>query len=325
MAFVTLPGAKAQATLLQKRLSELGVSIKKTQANEAIAAIHNFPDWNRFKANLDSAPTQKTRTSLKETKIICAPPGYGKSATLESLLTFHALEGEGIPVYIEMVSEPYRSPFYEAVNRYLGGTDADPRIQRLASTSPQRIEIEHGAKALYVQVPVQILSHEGADALASAIRKVAEAFKRCPEKKPGIIFIDEMHKVDGFCKDLADAFDCAFDCYNTPERYVIATQVYDQWVGRAIKAPFKVIYKEPMHMDHGQYDRIKRKEILSEDVADVKYLFHDHDRMIEDVFQWVFLKVQKTLQCPIPETPIAEKLGLTRWGMSGRVDINTKY
>lgn len=48
-----LKEAKRQATRLLNRLTDLGVTIKRAQALEGIAAIHNHPDWNHYSAALN--------------------------------------------------------------------------------------------------------------------------------------------------------------------------------------------------------------------------------------------------------------------------------
>ncbi|MBP8275554.1 MAG: hypothetical protein KAX55_01500 [Propionivibrio sp.] len=49
---LSLREAKNQATRLTARLKTLGVEIKRTQALEGVAAVHNFTDWNRMQASL---------------------------------------------------------------------------------------------------------------------------------------------------------------------------------------------------------------------------------------------------------------------------------
>lgn len=56
---LTLALAKQQADRLIARLSELGITLKRTQALEGVAAIHDAHDWNRLSAALktdQSAP-----------------------------------------------------------------------------------------------------------------------------------------------------------------------------------------------------------------------------------------------------------------------------
>lgn len=51
-----LKEAKQQSSRLKTRLSELGVTIKHSQALEAIAAINKHPDWNHYAAALKDTP-----------------------------------------------------------------------------------------------------------------------------------------------------------------------------------------------------------------------------------------------------------------------------
>ncbi len=50
-----LKHVKRQATNLVSRLTELGVTVKRSQALEGIAAINGYPGWNHFSAALNSA------------------------------------------------------------------------------------------------------------------------------------------------------------------------------------------------------------------------------------------------------------------------------
>lgn len=324
MAFISIPAAKAQATLLQKRLNELGVSIKRTQAIEAVAAIHNFEDWNRFKAHVDGNPAIASRTCMKECKILVAPPGYGKSTTMETIFTLQAKTGNDTPVYIEMVDEPYRPIFLSHANKYLGGTDTQPCIQLIACNEDLRFDILESAKALYLQVPVKNNGEGGAQDLARAMRRVAEAFRRCEERTPGTIFIDELHKVYDTSADLKDAFEHAFEgCKINPERFVIATQVWSHWLTKTIKGALKVIYKKTGLHDDDFLEMNRHRELLSDNVFYIQELFQDDERMIEDMFQWISLGVKNSIRCPFPDTPITQALELNRWLVEGEIPLKT--
>lgn len=86
---ITLKEAKQQADRLSARLAELGVAIKRTQALEAIAAVHNYADWNRFQAgrnNETQAPEfnpgiTEFLTDLESNGIIA-----GESSELQTLV-----------------------------------------------------------------------------------------------------------------------------------------------------------------------------------------------------------------------------------------------
>lgn len=49
---ISLREVKKQADRLTARLKTLGVEIKRTQALEGVAAVHDFTDWNRMQASL---------------------------------------------------------------------------------------------------------------------------------------------------------------------------------------------------------------------------------------------------------------------------------
>lgn len=64
-----LKEAKRQATSLLTRLTSLGVTIKRAQALEGVAAIHGHPDWNHYSAALNSsAPIPESASGVSESK-----------------------------------------------------------------------------------------------------------------------------------------------------------------------------------------------------------------------------------------------------------------
>ena len=84
--------AKSQADRLTARLNELGVNLKRTHALEAIAAIYNYSDWNRFQAaasevdlpvELPTEPKEATISNYGRHKVIALRPGEGKSTMLK--------------------------------------------------------------------------------------------------------------------------------------------------------------------------------------------------------------------------------------------------
>ena len=70
-------GAKARAKFLSQRLVQLGVSIRHTQALEALAASEGFSDWNRYQAHLER---QAVPSFLEDSlTFVGLRPGMGKT------------------------------------------------------------------------------------------------------------------------------------------------------------------------------------------------------------------------------------------------------
>lgn len=95
---ISLREAKKQADRLIARFKELGIEIKRTQALEGVAAIHNFSDWNRFQSHASIAP--KLKPSLPN-RLLYLRPGEGKSSTLALLFSDAIRLGNGVPVWID--------------------------------------------------------------------------------------------------------------------------------------------------------------------------------------------------------------------------------
>jgi hypothetical protein len=107
---ISLREAKKQADRLTSRLKTLGIEIKRTQALEGIAAVHNFSDWNRFQANLESTapPSVSIAGSGGDLvvdrgphRVLMLRPGEGKTSIL-TLLFADAIRAKAqIPIWID--------------------------------------------------------------------------------------------------------------------------------------------------------------------------------------------------------------------------------
>lgn len=108
---ISLREAKQQADRLTSRLKALGVDIKRTQALEGIAAVHNFSDWNRFQANLDPThvlPAPMAAASEGDLvanrgphRVLMLRPGEGKTSILTLIFAEAIREKSGIPIWID--------------------------------------------------------------------------------------------------------------------------------------------------------------------------------------------------------------------------------
>lgn len=107
---ISLREAKQQADRLTSRLKALGVDIKRTQALEGIAAVHNFSDWNRFQANLDPTEVLPAQVAASEGdppksrgphRVLMLRPGEGKTSILTLIFADAIREKSGIPLWID--------------------------------------------------------------------------------------------------------------------------------------------------------------------------------------------------------------------------------
>lgn len=78
--------AKAKASRLATRLNQLGVTLQRTHALEAIAAVADFADWNTYRAHLESTEYAATAPWLFnrdfKAKIFVGDTGSGLSDNL---------------------------------------------------------------------------------------------------------------------------------------------------------------------------------------------------------------------------------------------------
>ncbi|HGK7311131.1 TPA: hypothetical protein ACJ51G_001109 [Aeromonas hydrophila subsp. hydrophila] len=115
--------AKLQADKMSARLKQLGVVIKRTQCLEAIAAINNYPDWNRFSAALASGAASPVVTGVSQqmseryivgdmADISCSE--YARKVFCAALRAGHQ------PIYVELISgrsRPFPPPAGAAVSK----------------------------------------------------------------------------------------------------------------------------------------------------------------------------------------------------------------
>lgn len=107
MENLSIQKIKLQAGRVTERLKSLGLNIKHTQALEVVAAVHNFPDWNRLKASLDSKTIKEHSQSDTPHRILILQPGTGKSFSMGVLfgnqikVSSFNRDHAGIPIYIE--------------------------------------------------------------------------------------------------------------------------------------------------------------------------------------------------------------------------------
>lgn len=106
--------AKSQAEKMSTRLKQLGIEIKRTQCLEAIAAINNYPDWNRFSAAMASGSaviSAITPAQVMERYIV-----GGVNDSLYARRVFADALSSGSPIYIELKSGSNR-PFKASAGR----------------------------------------------------------------------------------------------------------------------------------------------------------------------------------------------------------------
>jgi hypothetical protein len=93
----SVDAAKRQADRLMARLESLGITIKRTQALEAVAAIHEAPDWNTHLASLISGSQEPAQRSHA---VAVIPVGQGKVLSM-AVLMIDAMRRGTVPLFID--------------------------------------------------------------------------------------------------------------------------------------------------------------------------------------------------------------------------------
>lgn len=109
---LTLAAVKSRNARMLARLRKLGVDIKNTQGLEALAAIENFADWNKFEAHLQNQPQMhqlRMAPALPQPpRFLVLSPGSGKSAIMQLLAAQCAAKGR-IVVCIDFSGNGFQS------------------------------------------------------------------------------------------------------------------------------------------------------------------------------------------------------------------------
>ncbi|HGE8241100.1 hypothetical protein LZT27_14175 [Aeromonas veronii] len=110
--------AKSQAEKMSTRLKQLGVEIKRTQCLEAIAAINNYPDWNRFSAAMASGSA--VISAIAPAQVMERYIVGGVNDSLYARRVFSDALNSGSPIYIELKSgssRPFKAPAGRDISR----------------------------------------------------------------------------------------------------------------------------------------------------------------------------------------------------------------
>lgn len=165
--------AKSQAEKMSTRLKQLGVEIKRTQCLEAIAAIYNYPDWNRFVAAVESGRTEPvvpvmtaSEVTLGERYIIGGLEDVSDAHYPRSV--FIDLVNSGFnPVYVELRDAsrfPFNNPVADRVKHLDVSFDWDGNL-----SSPMNVINDPAAMFLLGQKgPLHIAMHYNAEPQSQA-------------------------------------------------------------------------------------------------------------------------------------------------------------
>jgi hypothetical protein len=249
----SLHEAKDAADRLIARLNELGVSLKRTQAYEGLAAVENFSDWNKYRAYLERGgakpehgtpvPALGPNACFFDVKaaqgealypsdhhhILLMRPGEGKSSMMLLLFADAVRVGRGVPIWINCYDP--------------GAEPADP-VMKMLSTLATRIDILYDTSGLIDDITIpentralwfnlvpstgtpDIYKHERT-ALTNAFFFLITHLRRLNFPELPFIGVDEFHRLDDkhgqlFPRTMPRLFDMM------ATRIMIATQWFPQ-------------------------------------------------------------------------------------------------
>lgn len=214
-----LKQAKSQATKLSTRLKQLGVDIKRTQSLEAIAAINNYPDWNRFSAAIESGAV----TSLAAVTALTEHPRYvvgGFNRLFYShyprKLFLNLIESGMSPVYVEL-RDPSILPFNHELGADASQTgisfDMDGHVQcvtegdfKMALTCgrPMHISVFYDPSAEDVSLPNEVVKRKRRAGFSQALMLVNELLADyCKSAIKPVIIIDDARDISSAALNLS--------------------------------------------------------------------------------------------------------------------------
>lgn len=252
-----IASAKLQASRLTTRLAAFGFELKRTQALEAVAAVHGFSDWNTFqgseatkRTNNGAVEDSPARAGIRE--VLVAPPGISKSAVLAFVFSDALKSGGGCPVWIDVTDGGSYAHLPHSIK------DATTRIiVRHDSTGrlTQPIVYPTHAKALYVSF--HQTEGERPDFVGTpcrALLNLAKLFskvwfpKETPWRTP-LICIDEVHRLGSLkSPEFAEALEQFHSLSHQPRMLIGAQHIADGSVLADLGYRL-VVMEEPMPMD----------------------------------------------------------------------------
>lgn len=118
MSKMTVSAAKTLARTMIERMASLGVRLDFSQALEAVAACHQYPDWNRFRSALKQSRIESGQvynSPATPHKLIVAFPGLGGGVTLQHDFQYQANQAGMFPILIDFGGIATEGYFAEVV------------------------------------------------------------------------------------------------------------------------------------------------------------------------------------------------------------------
>jgi hypothetical protein len=203
---LTVSGAKALARGLVERMATLGVPMTLARALEAVAASHDFPDWNRFRDALKKGRVQTSvqgRDVYPPHRLVVTAPGHGSSALIEHEFLLEARQPGVLPIMIRFNDAPFDSYLYQAIVPSAKVTVVDATYTE-ESTDKIKFRRSLSLDGSGLIVNLWAPSKHLVSAWKALLPLIPSLLERQHLEKPGTLFIQDLGRVD---RDNSDDYD----------------------------------------------------------------------------------------------------------------------
>lgn len=238
----SVDGAKARAKLLAQRLNQLGVSIRHTQALEALAASEGFSDWNRYQAHLQHHPGATRTGEESSLTFVGLRPGMGK--TTAAVRHCQARRDAGSILWINLVDQNGPALATQPGDRAAvlaydseGGLSPVPRLEHPGVTM---LSLTAGpGTPMYSPAGDQALER-AFDHLMAHLEQAFEAGWR-----PATVVLDEAHRLKALCSAFHASQKLGPLMAKNPGQWIVLSQSDPlEWVSRN-KASYRPFTEAP--------------------------------------------------------------------------------
>jgi hypothetical protein len=294
---LTVSGAKALARGMVDRMAALGVPMTYAQALEAVAASHQYSDWNRFLDALKKGRVQLSSPGKEEHRphrLIVTAPGFGCGAVIDHDFLFEASQPGVLPVMIRFNNAPLDSYLFQQIVPSAKVTVMHAMYDDIASDKIVFSgSLPLDGTGLIINIwspPNQLIS-----AWKAMLPLIPSLFQHRHLEMPGTLFIEDLHRVD---RQSGDDYDVclpqlmkALRAFGGKKSLVVTTQtdaaresLYrspDAWKVIMLagddtrlfyRCPFERVFVYPFEKSAQSY---------------FARLFSDRNRQLEDAALWV--------------------------------------
>lgn len=207
---LTVSGAKALARGLIERMAGLGVTISLSQALEAVATSHQYPDWNCFRDALKRRKVSgisPIEVKYPPHRLIATYPGFGSGAVLDHHFTFEAMQPDHFPVSVRLYGNYAENHFQSVlvpklkvavINGYFeDGIDSKINFNATPSKEAQGLIINLWAgKDPASGAPIRLAPAQWRPAWLAFVKCLLHVLDTSHLEQAGTLFLPDFHCVD---------------------------------------------------------------------------------------------------------------------------------